>query len=66
MSWKQEDLNALNEAIAQGVQKVVYRDKTIEYRSLAEMIKIRSMMEVELSPSKKLSTRIYMRTSKGL
>lgn len=65
MSYTQADLDALNKAMAQGVKKVVYRDRTVEYRDLSEMNQIQRKMEVALGKIKR-STRIYMGTSKGL
>lgn len=52
MAWTQEDLNCLNEAIAQGAKKVKYADKEVEYRSLNEMLKLRDIMKEELGLKK--------------
>lgn len=40
-----EQYNALNEAIAQGAMMVMYGDKQVQYRSLADMITIKKLME---------------------
>jgi hypothetical protein len=38
----------LSDAIAQGVTKVTYADKTVEYRSLNEMLRILRSMAIQL------------------
>lgn len=38
-------------AIAQGAKVVEYADKKIEYNSLDEMLRLRSLMAAELNPS---------------
>ena len=43
-SWTLADLQALEEAIAKGINRVKYTDKEIEYRSLDEMLKIRDLI----------------------
>lgn len=47
--YTQEQLDALNAAIAQGVKEVYYGDKRVVYRSLAEMLQIRTLMVKQLS-----------------
>ena len=47
--YTQEQLDALNAAIAQGVKEVYYGDKRVVYRSLAEMLQIRALMVKQLS-----------------
>lgn len=48
MSWTQSDLDALNKSIASGTTSVRYADRTVQYRSLEEMLKIRMLMRDEL------------------
>jgi hypothetical protein len=62
--WTQADLNALTAAIAQGAKKVKYSDKEVEYRSLAEMLQLRDLMQRELGLSKPV--RLFAKHSKGL
>lgn len=73
VKFTEENLNALNEAIAEGISKVKYSDKEVEYRSLDDMIKLRNLMKKELcqgsSNAKKGlfgGRRINGRHSKGL
>lgn len=49
---QQSDLDALTAAINRGVRRVQYADKTVEYRSLDEMQRIRLLMMRELGVSK--------------
>lgn len=48
MAWTQQDYDALKQSIAQGARVVKYGDKTVEYRSLNEMMLIKGAMEQEL------------------
>lgn len=49
MAWTQAELDALNKAIAQGVTNVRFADRTVQYRSLSEMLRIRAMIMDELN-----------------
>jgi len=64
MAYTQEQLDSLESAISQGVLEVKYADKTVVYRSLADMMKIRDMMKAELGTGK--SSRRYAVHRKGL
>ncbi len=44
-SWTQGQLDALNAAIAEGVLTVKYRDRTVTYRSLEEMLRLQDRMQ---------------------
>lgn len=48
MAYTQQQLDALKAAIADGALVVKYGDKSTQYRSLDEMIRIKEMMEDEL------------------
>lgn len=73
-AFTQENLLALEEAIADGALKVKYTDKEIEYRSLAELLKIRDLMKNALGQNQKCpgsrglfgGKRIVVRHSKDL
>ena len=56
MAWTQTDLDKLNEAIGQGVTTVTYRDRTVSYRSLDEMLRLRTMMAGEIASATSTST----------
>lgn len=60
----QEQLNAINEAIASGARKVKYNDKEIEYRTLDEMIQIRDSLREQLGLTE--TRRANPTYSKGL
>lgn len=68
-----ERLEALEAAIADGVLKVKYTDKEIEYRSLDDMLKARDLIRKKLGLKKDCGgtglfggRRIIARHSKGL
>jgi hypothetical protein len=46
--WTQERYDALMDAYGQGVTRVKYSDKEVEYRSLAEMRSLLDEAEAEL------------------
>lgn len=48
MAWTQDQLTAIENAIAKGVLTVKYRDKVLTYRSLKEMLLIRNEMRKDL------------------
>lgn len=69
----QENLDALEQAIVEGVRTVKYSDKEIEYRSLEELFQIRDFMRKKLCLDKSNTKkglfggrRINGRHSKGL
>jgi hypothetical protein len=54
-------LDALTEAIASGVLIVKYQDRTVEYQSLRDMLKLKVEMEKELG----LTTETVRRSRAG-
>lgn len=62
--WTQTQYNALCEAIALGATRVNYGDKSVEYRSLAEMKQLKADMEQELGV-KKVVKRKYAEFDRG-
>lgn len=69
MAYTQLDLDALNSAIASGHLKVEYDGKKVEFRSLADLIKIRDIIANELNPSGVAtaeSRQFYPTFSKGI
>lgn len=50
-SFTQEQYTALCAAIAEGARRVKYQDKEVEYHSLTEMLKLKSVMETDLGIS---------------
>ena len=52
MAWTQADLDSLEEAMKAGVLKVRYSDgKEVTYRSLAEMMQLRQLMQKQIAPA---------------
>lgn len=47
-SWTTEQLQAIEKALAEGVRRVKYQDKEVEYRSLEEMMTLRDAMRRDL------------------
>ena len=65
--YTQEQLDILNNAIAQGALTVKYADKEVTYRSLSEMMQIRKLMMDELNPPTTSNNgRKYAQFSNGL
>ncbi|WP_422491273.1 phage head-tail joining protein [Endozoicomonas sp. ALE010] len=48
MAFTQQQLTALEDAIAMGTLEVEYGDKKVRYRSLTEMMRIRDMMRRDI------------------
>lgn len=66
MAFTQLQLDALDEAIAQGALRVKYADKEVEYRSLADMLALRTKMQQELGLTKVNGGRVFANHTKGL
>lgn len=66
ITYTLEQYQAISAAISEGVTKVKYGDKEIEYRSLDEMLRIQSLMYAQLFPcNSRNDGRRYFGTSKG-
>ncbi len=69
MAWSSDDLVEIEKAIASGVTTVTYNsgggNKTVTYRSLEEMMKIRDMMRKDLGLIDRTNLRVYPKYSKG-
>jgi len=63
--WTQADLTAINAAIANGVTEVRYADRTVKYRSLDELAKVKAMMQRELGLATR-PNRVLASFDKGL
>lgn len=68
MAWTLTDLERLERAIRTGARKVKYEDKEVEYRSQADMQRLRREMQEELgiTSGEAGSRRRYGKFSKGL
>jgi hypothetical protein len=49
MAWTDADLTALRAAIATGHRRVTFADRTVEYHSLAEMLRALRDIETEIA-----------------
>jgi hypothetical protein len=63
-TFTQDQLTALDNAIASGALIVRYADKTVQYRSLTEMLTLRNLMKSELQQG--ANGRKYAKFNKGL
>lgn len=72
MAWTNEQLAALEESIALGATTVQYTDRTVTYRSLADMMRLRDMIRSDLGLNGSSDgsigngNRRYFEHSKGL
>ena len=64
VTWTAQHLADLEEAIAQGVRKVEYNDRTVEYRTLNEMLKTRTLIKRSLGLEKR-GGRFLCESKKG-
>lgn len=67
MAFTQTDLTALDSAIARGVKRVQYGTRTVDYQSIDEMLKLRSLMQAEISGTTSPwgTRRVYPEYGKG-
>jgi hypothetical protein len=66
MAYTQQQLEALDAAIAEGALTVKYTDKSVTYRSLDEMIRIRDLIRAELGVLSHSTSLVYPTFGKGL
>lgn len=65
MAWTDAQLAALEDAIAAGATRVTHEGKTVEYRSIAEMIQIRNMMRGSLGSAVAAPRSTLVRFDRG-
>lgn len=65
MAFTIQQYEALKSAIATGTQTVSYGDKTVTYRSIAEMKEVLRIMENELFPNRATPRRRYACFDRG-
>lgn len=69
MAITQQDIDKIDRAIARGESVVRFADRTVEFRSVDELIKAKQAMQAELSkatnPRRSRVTRLY-HAGKGL
>jgi len=67
MAYTIDQYNQLTTAIAQGALTVKYADKEVTYRSLADMLRIKKLMEQDLGLNPGANgRRVYAEYRKGL
>lgn len=68
MAFTADDLAALDTAIKSGARRVAYRDRTVDYYSLEEMLKLRAVMQAEVATGDRTTygtRRVYPEYDKG-
>lgn len=66
-NFTEAQLKALEAAIASGATSYAYEGRTVAYRSMAEMLSVRSMMRDELGiTTTKAPRRVYIATRRGV
>lgn len=53
MSWTQDDLDRIDEALATGATTVRHGDKTVTYRTVDELLKVRERVERYLNKNRR-------------
>lgn len=66
MAFTPEQLAALEQAIAEGVDEVAYGDKRVRYKSLSHMLQARDLMRRELLGEGRTTRRRYMQYKSDL
>lgn len=64
-SFTEENLAALEQAIATGAREVYYGDKRVAYRSLDEMLRVRDLMKETLGQKQANQSRIFTKFNRG-
>lgn len=65
MAFTLQQLQALDDAIAQGVMQVTYGNKIVMYKSLDEMLRVRNLMARELGLTNEKGERKFAEFNKG-
>jgi hypothetical protein len=67
MSYSTEQLEALRRALVTGERRVSFGDKTVEYRSVEELLAAMRTVEAELARAAgtRLARQVCITTSKG-
>lgn len=69
MAFSKEQLDALEESIAQGALSVQYNERRVTYQSFPDMLRLRDSMRSELGIASPVTSRarfINLPTGKGL
>lgn len=65
MAWTQTDLDAIETAIASGTLRVQFADRSVEYRSITELLKARDAIKNNLGAAASTSRTSYVQHSRG-
>lgn len=67
MPYTQTDLDSLKSALAAGVRRVMFKDRSVEYNTTAELIQAIDIVQAELNQQNgiKSSRQVRIYASKG-
>lgn len=65
MAFTQAQLDALEEAISAGATSVSYEGKTVSYRTLDDMLRLRTIIRKALGLSPASATTLLVKHSRG-
>lgn len=67
MAFTQQQLDALDEAIASGALKVKYQDREVTYQTAGELLQLRALVSKSLVPvEQRTNGRRFATFSKGM
>lgn len=64
--YTQDDLKKISAAIASGTLEVRFTHRTVRFRSLSEMLRIRDLILGEMNNGKGRKLRVFATSGKGL
>lgn len=66
MAWTLADLAAVRAALAKGERSVTFADRSVVYRSVEELLRVKAEMEAELAVAASRPKQWAAYSSKGL
>jgi len=65
MAWSQDDLDAIEETIKTGTLEVKYKDRSVKYQSLSDLLRIRDLIRAEIGITSGRNKRILSEFDRG-
>jgi hypothetical protein len=66
MAWTTTDLDAVKAALAKGEQTVQFADRSVTYRSVDDLLRVKQEIEAELAAADSRPRQFHAYTRKGL
>lgn len=66
MAWTSDDLDAIKTALAKGERTVTFADRSITYRSVDELLRVKAEIEAELAAAASRPRQFLGYSTKGL